>query len=201
MQGIPLAFQSAPTTTDPGMSAAMQRMYAANDIPTSINERTLNEGVQADDAFGNLYAILGANEQQMRNSREIALTGDERRINESLAAAARGMETGVDLAMANALEQYEKDKFQYGVEVADRNWQKNIQQATHNQTGRQETMGANVAARNDANKSIIDTLLGLIAQGVQISEADLAGLKLAAAPAPQPSGGGATATAQATRSA
>lgn len=168
---IPLAFQTAPTTTDPGMSAAMQRMYAANNVPTSINAQTMNEGVQADQAFGNLYAILGENARQKRASDLYALTGDQRRLNEQLDQQSLMMNAGVDLALAQAKRQHEIDKWMFGEDVARANYDTAVQNIMYNAQGRQEVANANVDTANATNANAMQALVDLLSAGVQVDPA------------------------------
>lgn len=167
INATPMGFQSAPTTTDPGMSAAMQRMYAANGVPTSVNEATMNEGVQADRAFGNLYAILGENARQGRASDLRALAGDERRMGEELATQEMNANLSVDMALARAREQYEKEKWAFGEDVARTNWQTRQAEIMYNAQGRQQTANNNVDAWNAAQGGNVSTLIDMIASGLK----------------------------------
>ena len=171
---IPLAFQGAPTTGDPGMSAAMQRMFAANDTPTSINEATMREGVQADAAFGNVFALQGAAERQRRSSDERALAGDERRLNEELDQQKTMLEFQTEFARQKALEQYEIEKWQFGEQVARQNLEIRNQGIQANWKAKNDALAANIDTANQANQTNTQTLVDLLAQGVKVDPAAVA---------------------------
>lgn len=166
-----------------GMPEAMQRMLAANDV--SFDPAETAQGVQADQAFGNVLALLGGTADQSQASSMRALGGDERRFNESLASQGRTMNLGVDMAKAKALEAYEQEKWQYGESVARANYETRMQQAMTNNTGRNQTGQANTQQANETNQantqlgndyqqSSGNALIDLLASGQKIDPAALA---------------------------
>lgn len=171
LNNIPVAFQGGATTTDPGMSAAMQRMFAANDTPLSINEQTLNEGVQADAAFGNVMALLGEAARQRRTSDVTALGGDERRLNETLDQQQTMLQFQADFARAEALRQYEIEKWQFGEQVARANWEVRNAQISANTQIKNDAKMTNINAANEANQAANQTIIDLLAQGVAVDPA------------------------------
>ena len=152
-------------STNPQMSGAMQRMLAANNAGVTGGPTEQARGVQADQAFGNVLALLGGAADQRQGAEMRALGGDERRFNESLQSEGRGMNLGIDMALANARSQYEKDKWQYGEEIAQQNYQARTQAAMYNNQGLNQTNQANVAQGNEYFGGNMQWLLDLVAQG------------------------------------
>ena len=171
-------------TQNPQMSAAMQRMMAANGVQP--DQADMARGVQADQAFGNVLALLAGNADQRQAQQLRAIGGDERRFGESLNSQGRTMTLGIDMALAKAREQYNKDKWAYGESIAQQNYQTNVQQAIANNQGQnQATMYnnqgmnqvgmANTQATNDRLGGNIDLLANLAAQGYKPPEMVVAG--------------------------
>jgi hypothetical protein len=173
-------FANRAYTQNQPMDAAMQRMMQANGA--TADQATTNQGVQADAAFGNVLALLGGAAQNNQASSLRALGGDQRRFQESLANQGRNMGLGIDMAQARAQEQYNKDKWQYGVEVADRKYQATMQEIMANNQGRNQvgmannqglnqTNQANVQGGNEFDANALQTLIQLISGGAAIDPA------------------------------
>jgi len=154
--------------TNQGIPEAMQRMMRANNV--GMEQTEIDRGIQADAAFGNVLALLGGASQQAQDSNMRALAGDERRFNESLASQGRTMSLNVDMTEAQALQQYSQDAFDYGVDIARQNYDKNMQVASVNNAGRNQAMQSNSDRANAAN----NTLINLLASGQSIDPAALA---------------------------
>ena len=153
------------------VDAAMQRMLQANG--GQQDQATTNQGVQADQAFGNVLALMGGAAANNQASSLRALGGDQRRFTESLQNQGRNMNLGVDMRQAAAQEQYNKDKWQYGEEVARLNYQTNMQEVSANNTGRNQTNQQNTQMANDWWSTNGKTLIDLIAGGAAIDPAQL----------------------------
>jgi len=151
----------------------MQRMMGANGVQPDAGET--GRGVQADQAFGNVLALLGGNADQRQGAEMRALGGDERRFGESMNSQARSMTLGVDLAMARAREAYDKEKWQYGEDIARQNYEARREAALYNNQGTNQTRQMNTQGVNDAVGGNVQTLLQLLAQGSKIPEMVLAG--------------------------
>jgi hypothetical protein len=162
--------------TNPEMSGAMQRMMSANNVTPDYADQS--RGVQADSAFGNVLALLGANAGNRQASELRALGGDERRFGESLASEGRTMGLGVDMAEAAALEQYEKDKWMYGEEIARMNYQTARETGMYNAQGQQGVAQGNVQLNNEYNQNNTNTLIDLLASGQKITPEMMAALGL-----------------------
>ena len=103
-----------------------------------------------------------------------ALGGDERRFNESLASQGRTMGLQVDMAMSAAKEAYDREKWEYGEEVATRNYNTRVAAATANNQGQNATAQANVQSANQWTGDTAGQLIQLLASGEQIDPAALA---------------------------
>lgn len=175
-------FANRAYTQNSPIDASMQRMLQANG--GQQDQATTNQGVQADQAFGNVLSLLGGAASNQQASAQRALGGDQRRFTESLNNQGRNMGLGIDMAQARAQEQYNKDKWQYGEEVARLNYQTNMQEATmnnqgRNQVGMQNNQGQNQTAQGNAHMSNdwwtnnSKSLIELIAGGAPIDAAAL----------------------------
>jgi len=151
--------------------------------------------VQADQAFGNVLALLSGAAQNNQASSLRALGGDQRRFTESLQNQGRNMNLGVNMAQARAQEQYNKDKWQYGEEVARLNYNTAMQEAQYNNQGRNQvgqsnnqgqnqTGQGNAQMTNEFNQGNIRSLIELIAGGATIDPAMLQQFLSGGAPAP-----------------
>ena len=166
-------------TRNQPMDAAMQKMLAANGLDAGVVGDDLVRGVQADQAMAVTRDLLRGNAQMSQDAQMRALGGDQRRFNESLNNQGRNLGLGIDMALAQARSQYEKDKWAYGEQIAQQNYQTNVQQAMVNHQGQNQTTQANnqmwnsvkqanVQGANDWNSQQMQTILDLIASGVNI---------------------------------
>ena len=149
--------------TNPQQSAAMQRMLAANRV--APDQATINQGANADQAFGNVLALLGGVADQSQAATMRALGGDQRRFGESLASEQRGINNQIEMRRAQALDQYQKDKWMYGEDIARQNYQTRIAMETANNQGLNQTTMANVQAFNDYVSGNANMLAELAASG------------------------------------
>lgn len=165
-------------TRNAPMDATMQRWLQANGV--QADQAQLNQGAQADVAFGRVMDLLGGVAEQSRAAEGRALSGDQRRFNESLDNQGRNMQLGIDMALANARSQYERDAWRYGVEVAQQMYQARVQEAiANNQTANQEaiannqgvnqTNANNNAAQNAYDQQKLQTLIDLLASGQKVA--------------------------------
>jgi len=157
-----------PQTTNPAMSTAMQRMFNANNTPTDFNQATTNEGIQADQGFGNLLAVLGTAASQDQASRLRSNAGYQRNLNERLDAEQRGGMLGLGMAEAQARELYEQEKWEFGEEVAQMNYAARTQNQQYNNQGQNAASSANVQGNNDWNQSAVNALIDMVASGAKI---------------------------------
>src|SRR6188768_3543604 len=144
---------------NPAMSASMQRMMQANGTPTNTNQTDINQGVQADQAFGNLGSMLGVIAGQEQQSRQLANQGYQRNLNERLDAEQRGGMLGVNMSETKARELYEQEKWQFGEQVAQQNYQNRMANNQYNNQGQNTTNASNVTAGNDWSSAGIKTII------------------------------------------
>jgi hypothetical protein len=169
-------FLNPTAVTNPQQSAAMQRMMQANATPTNINQTDTNQGIQADAAFGNLMALLGSVNDQAQASRVRALQGDQRGFGERMGAEQRGGNLMVNMSEAKARDLYEQEKWQFGEQIAQMNYQARTQNQQYNNTGQNQVAQQNTQGANAWQDQSIKTLIDLIASGVKIDPAALAGV-------------------------
>lgn len=162
-----------PQTTNPAMSTAMQRMFDANGTPTNINQADTDRGIQADQAFGNLLAVLGMAADQEQGSRMRSIDGYQRNLGERLDAEQRGGTLAVGMSEAQARELYEQEKWQFGESVAQMNYLARTQNQQYNNQGQNTTAQNNTQMANEFNQSNYAQLIELIASGVKIDPAVL----------------------------
>jgi hypothetical protein len=154
------------------MPEAMANMLSANGM--SFDSGEAQYGMEADAAFRNLNQTLGAVANQNQASSMRALAGDERRFNESLDSSQRSMLLSVGQQEARAREVYEREKFEYGEEIARANYQQAVAIAQANHQGRNNTDQANVQVENEYIQNGNNTLIDFIAQGQKIDPEMLA---------------------------
>jgi len=165
-------------TTNPGVRDAMARMMQANGIDPNILSGVDAEGVQADRAFGNTQALLAGTADQRQASNQRALSGDQRRFNENLSGEERSMGLSIDMALARARSQYDKDLWQYGKDEADRRYEIAVAEATANNQGVNSANQANTQAMNTWQQGAVNPLMELLLSGR--NSAGVQGLNLAA---------------------
>ena len=148
----------------------MQRMMQANGVATDINQADTNRGVQADQAFGNLWSSSPASARQNQDARLRAVGGDERRLNERLDAEQRGGTLAVGMAQAKARELYEQEKWQFGEQVAQQNYANRMANAQYNNQGQNQTAQSNTQMTNDLYGGNVKAIIDLMAAGMASTE-------------------------------
>jgi hypothetical protein len=159
----------------------MQSIIAAQGgAGRNVANATQGEAVQADDAFANVLAMLGASQQARNQSTQRALGGDRRRFNEGMRSQRANLEASLDQQLAAARAAYDRERWQYGENIARQNyeartanaqanWQAKTQIENQNVTNQNQwkqqtaTEGANLAAANPGLS--FDALIKLIAGG------------------------------------
>ena len=200
-------FSAQNQITNPAQNAAMQRMMQANGVATDINQADTNRGVQADQAFGNVLALLSGVGQQNQDARLRAVGGDERRLNERLDAEQRGGNLAVNMSEAKARDLYEQEKWQFGEQVAQQNYANRMANAQYNNQGQNQTAQSNTQMTNDYIGGNVSSIMELMMAGMASpNEMQMAatlgvppGLKEAMAAAAAAPPAGATASAPAVR--
>lgn len=145
-------FANATYATDPGVSAAMQRMMAAQGgAGEQAAVGQAGEAAQADRAFANVLALLGANQEAFNQGTARSIEGDRRRFNESLDSEQRMLNQQISLARSQALAEYQKEKWAYGESIARSNYE-----------NRMSTINQNITNMNAYRQGVAQSLSGVI---------------------------------------
>lgn len=141
-------------TMNPDQLAAMQRMAAANNAVPAL-QQVAGEGAQADRAFGNVYALLAANDQARQAANLRAINADRQMMDTNLGLEGNMLNLGVNMGQAKAKTAWDQMLRQAQYEAAQQeaatNWQ------------RQNTVGdTNVGNRNAWNSGLMQTLLAMV---------------------------------------
>ena len=141
-------------TVNPDHMAAMQRMAAANDAMGQL-QQTVGEGAQADRAFGNVYALMAANDEARQAANLRAINADRQMMDTNLGLEGNMLNLGVNMARAKGKSAWDQMLAQLGFDTATQeasaNWQ------------RQNTVGdTNVGNRNAWNSGLMQTLLSIV---------------------------------------
>lgn len=114
---------------DPRLMASIE----ANDgAGAKAAGQTQFEGTQADAAMASVYDLLAGSNNRYQEDLVNSVAGDRNQFQQNMNMAQTGMNTQVNMALAQAQAQYEKDKWQYGESIAQQNHQQNIAQIMHN---------------------------------------------------------------------
>jgi len=179
------AFAGGPQTTmgnAPGMDQqAMNRMLQAQNVnPNALGEQR-NYAGGADQAFGNLLAILGGNEQQAQQNRLGNVQMDANTTNRALDMAALSGKTGIGLQQGQAQQAWKQRQD----DQAFQEWQNRqaaLQQEAMQNWQRGNTVAdTNLAAQNAWKQGNIQDLIALLPQLIPggLNFPDLAGMGLA----------------------
>jgi len=118
-------------------------------------------------AFAELRSILSGAHSQRQAAEARALSGDERRFTESLAAEGRMASRGIEMAEVKAREAHRINEFNYGKDVADRIYEQQMAQAQADHAA----SSANTEQSNAYTQNVVNTLLSLITGGQKMDAA------------------------------
>jgi hypothetical protein len=134
-----------------GQGAADEQQFMAN---------------QGDLGMGATYDMLSKSTDAYNQNMVNSVEGDRAQMIERMSMAETSMLLGVDVAMQKAKAQYDKDKFEYGEEIARQNWEKNRDEALANSQGQNQANQANTMSNNTYNQQQNDNWLQLMMQGI-----------------------------------
>lgn len=166
----------------PGMDQqAMSRLLSSQGVNPNVASQTQQQGVQADQAFSNLWKTLGAGEDRMQTNRLANAQQYGNQANQSIQAAGRAGQLGIDQAQSGAQAQWQKaaddrsyQDYQMQQQLAQQeamaNWQRQNQVADTNNTTQN-------SYRNEQLQAILGLLPQLIGQN-SLQLPDLASLGL-----------------------
>jgi hypothetical protein len=139
---------------NPDQYAAMERMAQANNATGALAD-VAGQGVQADQAFGNVQALMAANDQARQAANLRALGGDRRMMDTNLGLEGNLLNLGVNMGQAKGQSAWDQMLKQLGFDTASQEAAQNWQ--------RGNTVGdTNVTNRNQYNQGLMQTLLSII---------------------------------------
>jgi len=162
LQGDPYRSSSSPYRT--GRSIPQPAESALGRFGGAVDTSGAAAG---DAAFANLRSILSGAHGQRQAAEARALSGDERRFMESLAAEGRMAGRGIEMAEVKAREAHRINEFNYGKDVADRIYEQQVAQAQADYAA----SSANTEQSNAYTQSVVNTLLSLITGGQKMDAA------------------------------
>jgi len=147
-------YAAGPQQANPNYLAQFGAMAAANGAQGQMNQ-TVGEGAQADRAFGNVYALMNANDQARQAGNLRANAADRMTTEQNLGIEGNMLNLGANMAQAKGQSAWEQMVRQAQLDAANQettaNWQ------------RQNTVGdTNVGNRNAWNSGLMNTLLSII---------------------------------------
>ena len=139
---------------NPDQYAAMERMAQANNATGALADVS-NQGLQANQAFGNVQALLAANDQARQAANLRALGADRQMMETNLGLEGNMLNLGVNMGQARGQTAWDQMVRQAQLEAANQEAAQNWQ--------RGNTVGdTNVANRNAWNQGLMQTLLSII---------------------------------------
>ena len=172
--------QYATSETVPGQTQlAMQRMLQSQGQNPNMSNETYRQGQNADQAFSNLLALSGVNEDRMQGNRLSALQADRGTTQRALDMARLSGMTGIGLQEGQAKQAWQQRADDRGLLNAQQRAQIAQQEALANWQRQNEVGDTNVGNTNTYRQSIIAQLAQLLPQLNGLSLPDLAALGLA----------------------
>jgi hypothetical protein len=156
-------FQAGPQQANPNYNDALLAMAAANNATGQLNQ-TVGEGAQADRAFGNVYALMAANDQARQAGNLRGIAGDRRTTEQNLGIEGNNLNLGVNMAEARGKTSFDQALQKAMFDTAS-------QEAMGNYARRNEVESANAGTLNSWQQNILNQLLGLVsskAPGTQL---------------------------------
>jgi hypothetical protein len=139
--------------TNPNLYDSMQNMAQANGAMGQLHQ-SVGEGAQADRAFGNVQALMAANDQARQAANLRAIAGDRATTEQNLGIEGNMLNLGVNMAQARGQSAWDQMVRQAQLDAANTETTSNWQ--------RGNTVGdTNVGNRNQWNQGIMQTLLQL----------------------------------------
>lgn len=166
----------------PGSTAAgMQRLLSSQGMNPQANSETYRQGQNADQAFGNLLALAGANEDRLQANRLSALQADRGTTQRALDMARLQGMTGIGLQEGQAKQAWQQRADDRAMVNAQQRYQGSSQEALANWQRANEVGDLNVGNTNSYRNTILSQLAQLLPSlyGTGLSLPDLAALGLA----------------------
>jgi len=174
--GLDNTYGSSMYATNPGTQAAMERMLAAQGMPSDLNVQTDAEGVQADMAMGGLLASLASSQQAQIQAERGAAERDRFRANEILAREGRSLGLSNSMAEAAARSGYDQARFGYETEQDRYIYGQMLNEAMMNWQRKNQIEDANLVAGNQYVTGIPNAILQLMAMNPKLDYSAAGGL-------------------------
>ena len=165
-------FSGANVARQGGLSPSIQRSMADYGDDGAGGELTsqnagLNRGMDA------YLDMLAGGSEDYRQHMMASVEGDRASMLDRMGMAEVTMTMGVEMAMVKAKSQYDKDLWQYGEQIAQQNYQKNLAIAQANNAGRNQAniannqginqaAQANILAQNTNDQWLMNSVLDII---------------------------------------
>ena len=141
---------------NPEMNEAMRRMAEQQGALPALNA-TEGQGVQADQAMGNMMALLSGNDAARQAANLRATEADRRMMEQNLGLEGNMLNLGVNMSEAKAKSAFDQMLQQMGYGAA-------TQEATSNWGRQNEVEATNAATWNDWMQNTLAQVLGLAGQ-------------------------------------
>lgn len=147
-------YAAGPTQANSDYAARFGAMAQANDAMGQM-QQTVGEGAQADRAFGNVFALMSANDQARQAANLRALEGDRRTTAQNLGLEGNLLNLGVNMAEARGKTSFDQALQRAMFDTAS-------QEAMQNYTRRNEVEAGNVGTLNAWQQNVLNQILGLV---------------------------------------
>jgi hypothetical protein len=152
----------------PGMNQqAMGRLMSSYGVNPNATAPTQNQGVQADQAFGNLWRTLAGNEDIAQRGRIGNAQQYGTQAQQAIQAAGRAGGLGLDLGQTQAQAAWQKAADDRAYQDYQMQQQLAQQEALQNWQRSNQVQDANTTATNTYRNSELSSLLGLLPQLIQ----------------------------------
>ena len=152
----------------PGMSGqAMGRFLQGQGVNPQMAAQTQNEGVQADQAFGNVWRSMAGNEDIMQRARLANAQQYGNQATQGIQAAGRAGTLGIDLGQGQAQSAWQQRADERAYQDYQQQQQVLQQEAMQNWQRGNQVQDLNTTNQNQYRNSELQALLGLLPQMIQ----------------------------------
>jgi len=147
----------------PGMDqAAMVRLLQSQGLSPSLAAPGQQEGLQADQAMRNVWAMLAANEDLAQRNRLANAQQYGTQATQGITAAGRAGNLGIDLGQGAAQQAWQQRADERAYQDYQMQQQILQQEALQNWTRANQVQDTNYSTINSYNNSVLSSLLGLL---------------------------------------
>lgn len=152
--------QNVPGSTQ----AAMQRMLASQGQSSNLGSDAYRSGGTADQAFGNLLAVLGTNEGQAQQNRLRNVRQDQMQTQRGFDMAGLQGRTGIDIQQSQAKNQWQQMADARAYDAYNNAYNQQSQGALANWQRQNQLADTNYSSNNAYTNSQLQAMLGLLPQ-------------------------------------